>query len=245
MIRFYMKAPEYIMLLDKKPSWRAIIFIFRNDNLKKYIHVGSVMRGKYVFLDHFVLKFIRDYRRGVVTGMSGVDVLEPNTFKLKDAKDKVFVHVVHELTKYYRKTEYGKLLYKSPGNKGYILRAVVDRNMVLQEMYNCMTLPLFWERAPWDELYVTASDVWSGELDAYEILNFLDRKLQIFEFSTDPHDLETAERIANILKKRKEIERAQRKIDKQLREEMEEEEEEEEEDNDSDDFDDLDDYLAD
>ncbi len=204
-----MKAPEYIQLLDNKPSWRAIIFIFREES-GKCIHIGSILRGNYVFFDRFVSKFVRDYKRGTVKEIPDKDLLEPNTFNLEEARDKGFIYLVEELTKL-SETDYGQIMLKSPGNKGHILRAVVNRDKVLYEMYKCTFFFDVWDLELWDDRYVTWKDLGNGLLDAHEILDFLDKRFQIFEFYTNESDMDTVDRIMSILKTRREIARIQRK----------------------------------
>lgn len=232
MYRLYMKAPEYIQILDRKTTWRVAMFLFHTEE-GKYVFVGSIMQSKYSLYDRGVSRFIREFTKVGVERME--DVLTPNTFKLKDVKDRVFLYIVNELTRL-AKTEYGKLLLASPGNKGHILRAVVNRNRVLDEMYFCMGLPDFFNPMPWDDFDVTWDDFDSRRFNAYEILDILDKKFHFFDFSTSPEDLETARRIVEILKARKDIERIRHKREKRRKSG-------EERNKNNDDW--MDDYIAD
>ncbi len=228
--RLYMKAPEYIQILDKNPFWRAVMFLFHTEG-GKYIFVGPVIRGKFYFDDYWgIQRFVKDF-----TGLGldkRIDFLEPNTFKFKDVKDKAFLYIVSELS-HLAKTKYGQIMLKSPGNKGHILRAVVNRNRVLEKIYSCVVSRDFLNPVFPDDLDVTEEDFKDRQLDAYEILDILSKKFQFFDFSTKPEDLETAKRIVEILKARADIERKERKRRKSERERN----------KDNDDW--MDDYLAD
>jgi hypothetical protein len=227
--RLYMKAPEYIQFLDKNPYWRALMFLFHTED-GRYIFVGPVARGKFYFYDRGVLKFVKGFTESALD--KRINVLEPNTFKLKEVKDRTFLYIVNELGRL-AKTEYGQVMLKSPGNKGHILRAVVNRNRVLEEMYNCTGFSDFFNSLFPDDLEVTHEDFEDRQLDAYEILEVLNKKFQFFDFSTKPEDLETVKRIIEILKARADIERKERKRRKSERERN----------KDNDDW--MDDYLAD